>query len=188
MRLFVGIGLPDAVRQHLARLGAGVPGARWVAPENMHITLRFIGDVPPAGREIDAEDVDAALAAVDQAPFALHLEGVGNFGTKRKARNLWGGVAASPALVHLRDKVESAIVRAGFGPEGRKFTPHVTLARLKGAPMGRVATFVEAHGALHTAPFTVDHFTLFESIRGHGGAVYRAIAEYPLAEYPLAER
>ncbi len=178
MRLFVGIPLPEASRQALTGLCSGLPGARWVAPENMHITLRFIGEVPGA----EAEDVDAALAAIRQPAFTLRLAGIDNFASRAKVRSLWAGFAPSAVLVRLRDKVESAIVRAGYDPEGRKFTPHVTIARFKKTPPARVGAFIEDVVGFPMEPFAVRHFTLFESILGRQGAHHRAVAEYPLDE------
>lgn len=177
IRLFIGIALPAGLRHSLAGLCAGLAGARWVEPENMHLTLRYVGPVD----EGEAEDVDAALAAVRGEPaFGLSLSGIDAFGSGHRVRAVWAGVAPEPALVHLRDKVESACVRAGLAPEGRRFTPHVTLARLKGVPEEPVRDFIEAHGGFAAAPFAVQAFTLFESLLGRGGAHYVALRDYPL--------
>ena len=119
MRLFVGLVLPEPVRWQLGLLCTGLPGVRWVPPENFHLTLRFIGEVD--GGTLD--DVDAALAGIRARRFSLTLGGVGHFGSGQQVRALWAGVGREPALQHLRDKVESAVVRAGLPPEGKKFTP-----------------------------------------------------------------
>ena len=177
MRLFVGLPLPETIRDRLAMLGGGVPGARWVAPEAMHITLRFIGEVDPG----QAEDIDAALADIDAPGFSLMLSGVGHFGSGRKIHSLWAGVEAADALRHLQAKAESAVVRAGFPPEGRKFMPHVTLARLKGAAPPRVGAFIQANNAFLAGPVEVVSFTLFRSHLGHEGARYEALESYPLS-------
>src|SRR5258708_16753027 len=123
LRLFVGIALPPETKLRLSLISAGVPGARWVDPGNYHVTLRFIGEVD----EGMAGDIDAALARIHAKPFDLVLTGVGQFGD----RMLWAGVEKNPALLHLRDKVESALVRLGPEPEPRPCLPHVTLARLQ---------------------------------------------------------
>ncbi len=176
LRLFVGLELPDGVIARLNIMCAGVPGATWVEPANMHITLRFIGEV----EEHVAEEIDAALARIEAKAFSLELSGVGTFGEGTKARALWAAVTPSPELSHLHAKVESAVVRAGVPPEGRKFTPHVTLARLDHTPPARLHTFVEGNGLFQAGPFTVDHLTLFESRLGIGSPVYTPLADYPL--------
>ncbi len=178
MRLFVGVPLPAEVRESLGSLCSGVPGARWVDTDNMHVTLRFIGEVD----SIQAEDIDTALGDVRQPAFGLALRGVGCFDSGRKARSVWAGVAKSDGLMHLRDKVESTIVRAGFEPERRKFKPHVTLARLRNTPSARVGPYLEAHNAFAAGPFPVDRFHLLQSYLGHTGARYQTIADYPLGD------
>ena len=180
IRLFVGIPIPPRHGEILARRCAGLPDARWVDPANMHLTLRFVGDIGEGA----AEDVDASLATVQAPAFELRLAGFDSFGSGRRMRAVWVGFDPSPALRHLREKVESAVVRAGFPPEGRKFTPHVTLARLKGTTSARVRDFIETQDDLALAPFPVRRFTLFESFLGHGGARYRSAVDYPL-EDPL---
>lgn len=176
IRLFVGLALPEEVRARLAALCAGLQGVRWVAPENMHVTLRFIGDID----EGTAEDVHEALAQVRAPGFDLHLAGAGTFGSRSRPHALWVGVDKTPALVHLRDKVESAVVRAGLDPENRKFSPHVTLARMKGAPAPRLPEFVAQHDALRVGPIAVRRFVLFSSHLGRNGASYAVEADYPL--------
>lgn len=176
IRLFVALPLPEDVRDRLAGLGGGVPGARWLEPDSLHLTLRFIGDV----EEGMARDLDTELARVAAPGFALTLAGVGQFGSGRKAHALWAGIERSEGLAHLQAKIESAVVRAGFPPETRKFTPHVTLARLNHANPDRLARFLSGNGLFRARPVWVANFALFQSLQGRGGAVYRALAEYPL--------
>lgn len=176
MRIFVGVPLPDDVRGRLAGLRVGVPGARWVEAANMHVSLRFIGEVDNGA----AEDIDSALAAVRAPAFEMALAGVGCFESAGKVRVVWAGVAPSAALAHLHGKVESAVVRAGLKPEGRKFKPHVTLARLKNGRGRKIGAFVEAYNDFAAGPFAVDGFTLFRSHLHRDGAQYEALAEYPL--------
>ena len=177
MRLFVAIALPDSLRQRLAALGGGVPGARWLTPDQMHLTLRFIGEVDGDG--FDA--VRTALTAVRAEPFDLSLDGLGHFGDSRRIRALWAGIADQPALDHLQRQIESVMVRAGFEPEARKFRPHVTLARLRNAPSGRISTFLTANGMFGAGPFTADHFHLYPSTLSASGAAYRVEESYALA-------
>jgi 2'-5' RNA ligase len=178
MRLFVGIPLPDDIRDRLGALCAGLPKARWVRPENMHVTLRFIGEVD----EGQAEDLHGLLDDIAAPAFPVSLAGIGCFerGRGNKVGAVWTGVEAGSAVGHLHEKVESAAVRAGFGPEHRKFKPHITLARLNGTPSVRVGQFIQAHEGFRAGPFMADRFTLFRSHLGREGAHYEALADYAL--------
>lgn len=173
IRLFVGLGLPETVRGHLRLLCGGVPGARWSEPENLHLTLRFIGEVS----EDVAQDIDAALAQIHAPAFSLTLTGVGMFGGS-KGRQLWAGVADTPALLHLQAKCESALVRIGLAPEGRSFLPHVTLARLKDAPLARVTRFLEEYSLFRAPSFPVSEMVLFASFQGRSGVTYDPVRQY----------
>jgi 2'-5' RNA ligase len=182
MRLFVALDLPWWLRERLALLsGAGIPGARWVPPENYHLTLRFIGETP-AHR---AEDIDHALAGLRGRGFPLTLAGLGVFtrnGPKGgRSTTLWVGVERNPQLDHLQSKIETALQRAGLEPERRRFTPHVSLARLDAAPEAKLAAFVQAHNLFRSEPVPIEHFTLFSSRLGKEQSVYTAEVEYALA-------
>jgi len=176
LRLFVGLSLPDGVIARLSMICAGIPGASWVAPSNMHLTLRFIGEV----EEADAAEIDALLAAIEAPAFSIELASVNTFGEGTKARALWAAVKPSAELAHLQAKVESAVVRAGRPSEGRKFTPHVTLARLSKPQPPRLASFLEGHALFQAGPFGVEQFTLFESRLGKGSPVYIPLVDYPI--------
>lgn len=178
LRLFVALSLTAEIRQRLAGLSGGVPGARWTEPDNLHLTLRFIGEVP----EDVAVDIDAALAELRTPAFELTLDGVGVFGTGRRARVLWAGVERNEALGHLQAKVESAVVRCGLPAEERKFSPHVTLARLKDPPADRVGRFLSDRGLFRAGPMPVERVTLYRSRPGNGGPVYEPLRDYPLTE------
>lgn len=175
IRLFVALALPDSVAQSLLILQGGVPGARWCEREQLHLTLRFIGEVD--GR--DASAIDDALASIRAPRFSLELKGVGEFGA-RNPRALWSGVRDDAAVLHLQRKIESALQRAGLPPEERKFTPHVTLARLRNAPRERVITFLATHALYASAPFEVNNFILFSSKTTPNGSLYRAERSYAL--------
>lgn len=176
IRLFVGLGLPDSMADVLAGLAVGIPATRWVERRNLHITLRFIGEVEN-GLAQDIHDVLAELRA--PAPD-IAISGFGTFGS-RQPHTLWAAVDKNPELVHLQNKIETAMVRLGLPPEPRKFTPHVTLARLKAAaPASRVAEFIAGHSPLRLGPETAEDFILFRSHLGRTGAEYEAAAEYPL--------
>ena len=175
MRLFVALALPSEVTDALALIQAGVPGARWSTREQMHLTLRFIGEVD--GR--DASAVDDALATIVAPAFRLTLKKVGQFGG-RNPNALWAGVDANDALFHLERKIESALQRAGRPPETRKFTPHVTLARLKSAPRGRVMDYLTDHALFASPSFDVRGFILYSSQLSPNGSIYRAEKAYKL--------
>jgi 2'-5' RNA ligase len=177
VRLFVALDLPETVRHRLGALtSARLPGARWVPPENMHLTLRFVGEVDHG----QADDIDAALAGISARGFSLTFEGVGVFESGRRVHALWVGVERNPALEHLRAKVESAVVRAGCEPERRKFSPHVTLARLDQPDAAKLGGFLHDNGLFRLGPVPVEHFTLFSSRLGRDGAHYTAEADYAL--------
>ncbi len=159
-------------------LQGGVPGARWVPTESLHLTLRFIGEVDE-GR---AADIDAALTRVVAPAFELVLDGVGQFGTRRRPTILWAGVAPDPALTFLHAKVDRALVGAGMPPDDRSFTPHVTLARLGQTAIERVGRWIAQHALYRSSPLPIRAFHLFESRLGSAHAVYEAIATYPLVD------
>jgi RNA 2',3'-cyclic 3'-phosphodiesterase len=173
LRLFVGLALPPEVKLRLSPLAAGLPQARWVDPGNYHVTLRFIGEVD----EGMASDIDAALLRVRLPRFDLSLAGVGHFGL----RSLYAGVERSPGLFHLQDKVESALVRAGLASEGRRFSPHVTLARLRGAADARLTQYLTQHALFRAGPVKITQFQLVASYPTKSGSIYQDQAEYELA-------
>jgi 2'-5' RNA ligase len=176
-RLFIAIAIPAALRPRLALLQGGVPGARWTNQADFHLTLRFIGEVDA----LEAEEIDEALQAVAAPGFALALDGVGQFGTKRAASTLWAGVAAEPALHFLHAKVDRALVAAGQPPDDRAYSPHITLARLRQAPAERVGRWIEGNTPFRADPFPVAAFHLYQSHLGREGPVYEILEGYPLS-------
>ena len=175
IRLFVALALPDRVASGLLAMQSGVPGARWSTREQLHLTLRFIGDVD----ERDATSIDEALMTISAPRFTLELKGVGAFGGKNP-RAIWAGVAGNQPLLHLQRKIESAMQRLGLPAEERKYTPHVTLARLRATPAGRVMDFLADHSLYASGPFEVNEFTLFSSRLTPNGSIYVTEREYPL--------
>lgn len=171
LRLFTGIALPPELKLSLSTLGGGLPGARWVDAGNYHITLRFIGEVD----EAMASDIDEALARIKAPQFELRLAGLGTFGN----RQLWVGVERNDALFHLRDKIERALVRIGLKPEGRRYQPHLTLARLKGNDL-KLQHFIESNALYRAPPFPVTRFSLIASYQTKAGSIYEDQADYRL--------
>lgn len=174
-RLFAAIRPRAAVIERLLALQGGISGARWQDAAQLHLTLRFFGEVETG----QAEDVVAALEGVRGAPFTLALRGVGHFEKKGAPHTLWAGLAPSDALAALQRQVEAAARRAGLPPESRKFAPHITLARLNRAS-GPVLPFMQAHGALRGEPWPVEAFDLMESTLAPEGAQYQTVRRYRL--------
>jgi len=177
IRVFVAISMPPQIKDRLTRLCTGLPGARWLPPENMHLTLRFLGETS----EADMDSVQSSLRLIEVPSFSLVLDGIGTFGQGHRTRAIWVGVETSPDLRHLQSKIETSLVRAGFPPEHRKFTPHITLARFRNALPRRIMQFVEANALFRAGPFPVERFAMFRSQLGKGGSVYNHLASYDLA-------
>jgi 2'-5' RNA ligase len=175
VRLFVALSIPSPVAQSLMLIQGGVPGARWLTREQLHLTLRFIGEVD--GR--DAAMLDDALAGIMAPAFSLQLHGVGQFGNKQP-HTLWVSARKNPALEHLQMKVDNAIRRVGTPQDAHKFSPHITLARLRHSEPGKVMEWL-THNALYTsAEFPVGAFHLYSSKLTQEGSIYRIEQDYPL--------
>jgi RNA 2',3'-cyclic 3'-phosphodiesterase len=175
-RLFTGLEIPPHVAQTLAMMRGGLPGARWIDPENYHLTLRFIGDIDDAL----AHEIAGMLNRVHRGPFELRLDGLSSFGG-RKPRALVATAAPSAPLMELQAEHERLLQRLGLEPEGRKYTPHVTLARLRDSSSWQVAEYLSARGHYRSASFAVSRFVLFSSRASVGGGPYVVEADYPLA-------
>ena len=174
-RLFVGLELPEMVRMRLGLVRGPLPGAKWIDPEDMHITLRFAGDVDNR----QADELVGFLDGIQLEPFEVMIREVGAFGG-RDPRVIWAGIEAGPELDNLQRAVERACRSAGLAPEPRAFKPHVTLARLKGASPDVVARFLGSRGSLVIGPITVDRFVLFSSKPRVGGGPYVVENVFPL--------
>jgi RNA 2',3'-cyclic 3'-phosphodiesterase len=176
-RLFTGVEIPSDIGQALAMLRGGLPGARWITPENYHLTLRFIGDVD----DLIAQEVALMLSRVRRGAFELHLEGLTSFGGRRP-RAVVANVAPAQALLEVQAEHERLMQRIGLAPEGRKYTPHVTLARLRDSSSLDVADYLSARGYFRTAAFPVSRFVLFSSRNSVGGGPYVEEASYPFTQ------
>ena len=175
MRLFVAIRPPKPVREQLLLLMTGVRGARWQDDSQLHLTLRFIGEVD----HTHAEDIGLMLDSIRFPKFEIALEGVGMFERNGRRSALWAGIAMSDPLVRLQHKIENGLQRLGLEPEHRSFRPHITLARLNSGT-GSTDDFLADHAALTGPVFPVDHFDLIESRLGPKGARYESLARYGL--------
>lgn len=174
-RLFAAIRPPKPIRERLLAVMGGIRGARWQDDDQLHLTLRFIGEVD---RHV-AVDVLAALAAIRHPAFDLALAGMGSFDRRGETETLWAGVTPHDQLKALHKKVDQACQRAGLEPERRAYSPHITLARLKRGA-GPIQPFAERSGSLSSAPFTADCFCLFESELTPEGAIYSVIEQFRL--------
>ena len=174
-RLFVAIRPPEVIRDVLIDAMDDSPDFRWQDEEQLHVTLRFIGEVD---RPV-ADDLAAALAAIRAEAFTVRIKGVGRF-EQRSAGALWAGVEPKQALAALAAKVERVCQNVGLEPERRAFHPHVTLARWKGRRSREVGGFLERRRGLVSEPWTVNRFILFESRLSRHGAHYAEVASYPL--------
>ena len=175
-RLFVALRLPPALRQLcLAAMEPPLPGWRWQSQEQLHLTLRFIGEVDRRR----AEDIAVALTRVDAAPLSLALSGVGWF-DQGPGGALFARASPRDPFASLHSKVDRALMLAGLKPEGRSFLPHITLAR------GRKSAaapheWLERHAGLTSAQFPIDRFHLMESSLARDGALYEIAETYPLS-------
>lgn len=174
-RLFVAIRPPEEVRDLLIDAMDDTPALRWVGDEQLHLTLRFIGEVE---RPV-ANDVAAELDRIRSANFQIRISGVGKF-EKRSGGSLWAGVGPKASVVALAGKVERALQQAGLEPEHRAFSPHITLARWNRRNSEAVDAFLRRNADLHSELFDVDRFILFESKLSRHGPHYEEVAAFAL--------
>ena len=175
-RLLVAIEIPGAIADEISPLCVGLPGAEWVQQSALLLTLRFIGDVD--GGQFD--DIRIGLTRVKSPRFEIQLAGLGHFGPARGPTSLWIGARKSEPLAILQGRVESRLRESGLAPETRKFTPHVKVARLFGAPAGRLANYLTHNGHFRSAPFEVSEFHLFSAQHGETWGEYLPEESYPL--------
>lgn len=178
-RLFIAIRPPEPVCDLLLDTMEGVEGAHWQDADNLHVTLRFLGEVETPA----AEDLALALGRVRATPFPLELHGVGHFEKSRKSGShphaVWAQVLDSAPLEALRRKVDQACATVGLGHDERRYVPHVTLARLNSGS-GLVGGWLAAHALLRAGPWQVEDFGLFESQLTAHGSHYTEVVRYPL--------
>lgn len=176
MRLFIALDLPWAIKRDLGGLAFNLPGARWVPEENFHLTLRFIGET----NRLQAEEIDHALNALNGRGFVFSLSGVGWFEKNGRVNTLYAGVERNEALLKLQTKIETALHRGGLVLDRRRFTPHVTLARLDMPVTQTLTDFVQANNLYRSAPIRADNVTLFSSFLSKPQPTYTSEAEYSL--------
>jgi len=174
-RLFVAIRPPAVVRDRLIDAMDDSPALRWVGDEQLHLTLRFVGEVE---RPV-ADDIAVELQKLRSPAFDLRVAGVGKF-ERRSGGALWAGVEPKEKVAALAAKVERALQQVGLEPEHRAFSPHITLARWNRRNAEAVEDFLRRNSNLRTEPFLVDRFILFESTLSRHGVHYEEVAFFPL--------
>ena len=174
-RLFTALELPYSAIVQLSLLRGGLPGARFIDPENYHITLRFMGDL----ENHTADEIVSALDRVKHQNISISISGLGVFGGK-KPHAVFASIAPCPALFELQEDIERACKRVGLPPDSRKFTPHVTIARLRNVSPGQAAKFLSQHGGFTAPSFVVKEFVLLSSRNSVGGGPYIREEMYPL--------
>jgi 2'-5' RNA ligase len=176
IRLFVAVDIPEDIRNLVCGMGGTIPGARAVPLEQLHLTLKFIGDVESGM----LQDIKEALTEITTPPFSICLKSVGHFPPRGTPRVLWVGVDPVNEAIILRNRIEKVLFDVGIPRETRKFSPHVTLARLKDSPLQRVARFLAGNSLFESPPFTVHEFLLYSSTISRRGAIHTVQACYPL--------
>ena len=172
-RLFVGIRPPEAIRDSLLDIMDGVREARWQDDDQLHLTLRYIGEVD----RHCANDLSEAFASADFTPFPLSIHGTAYFERKGRAHTLYATINRSPELQRLRNRIEQVCVAAGLEPEHRKYAPHITLARLN-ASSGTLLPFLSRTAELQLGPWTCESYILYESFLRPGGSLYEPVMTY----------
>lgn len=177
-RLFVALTLPEPVRAALAALAQPLPGVVWTRPEQLHVTLRFLGEVPVER----IEPMLARLAPVRVEPFVLPVEGGGSFPPGRPPRVLWIGTGRGhPRLFQLRQRLDDALLAAGLELDVRTFQPHITLARVSEDAAAAATHWLHTHRDFAAPPFRVEAFELYASTLQPPGAVHTLKQRFPLA-------
>ena len=181
-RLFVGLDLPDVLKQAVGELQVGLRDARWLDEDGLHLTLAFIGEVDHSARR----GIEEALARVDAPPLGIGLHGLGHYPLRGAPRVLWTGASPATELGSLAAAIRRALARAGFPPERRKFAPHVTIARFRRPPPpAALAEYLGAYSLFRTPATPVASFRLLSSVLRPSGARYAIESEFPLAgEFP----
>lgn len=181
-RLFTALALPREVGDSVAALCTGLPGARWSNPDQLHITLRFLGDL----EDERLDELVDALAQIEHQPFALSLRGVGQFLNGRSPHTLWVGVDGGEPLLSLRRKIEKTALGFGIEPERQRFSPHLSIAKLRNVDRARLEDYLSLFGDYSNDGFNASEFTLFSSVLRPDGARHTFEADFPLREADAA--
>lgn len=178
MRLFIAIELPEEIKKELERFQTGIPGARLVPVEQIHLTLAFLGETD----EETAKKLTAGLAKIQADSFQLFSSGIGCFPNRQRPRVIWTGLKPEPNLLKLAAAVHESVLASGIALEERPFSPHITLARIKLPRSRELTAFLDKHSGLTLKPFSVREFTLFQSRLTSQGAEHIPLRIFPLTE------
>lgn len=177
VRIFIGIAIPSEIKKHISMLQGGIPGANWVPPENYHISLRFIGEIS----ETSKEDIAEALENLAFPVFKISLQGLGLFTQKDVPHHLWLKPQPEDQLIKLYRKIENLLTKElSLKAETRKYTPHLTIAKLKEPNIDKVGQFIQWHNLFKTPEFEVSEYTLFQSHLTNTGPIYTPLDIYEL--------
>lgn len=176
IRLFTAIPLPQEIRTILYGMGRSLPGGRPVPEEQVHITLRFIGEVEGSL----LYDIKESLASIDTPSFSFEIRGVGHFPPRGKPRVIWAGIFPTDKLIGLKKKIDFELQQCGIAPEQRKFSPHVTLARLSNCSIKRVTEFLAGNSFLKFEQLQANSFNLYSSRLTQKGAIHTLEQSYRL--------
>lgn len=179
MRLFIAIEIPEGAKQKLEQLQDSNLGIRWNAAGTIHLTLRFVGNVEDPAQK---DELVEQLSAIEFSAFNLTIKGLGYFPPHKHPKVLWAGLKKSRALIQLQKQVEQACVEAGFDPDDRSYTPHITIGRVKSCSKKEVNSFINQHKQLRLDPFSVDKFILFESKLDPEGARHTPLERFGLIQ------
>lgn len=175
IRLFVAINLPDWLKNELTLLCSfGIKGVKWVETANFHLSLRFIGEVT----QEDFQDISDSLSKIKVNPFTLTLSGLGTFPNERSPRVIWTGVNKNEELIRLQKKVETQLNKLGLKGDKRRYTPHITLGRVKADKPGRIGDFMVQNNLYKSKPIDIESFQLFSSVLTPKGPIYRVESDY----------
>lgn len=177
-RLFVALDLPEDITRALTTFKASLHDVRWYWPEQMHLTLKFIGNVD----DLQMERIQEELAEIRAGFFSLEFDRLGYFPPDRHPKVLWAGVKKSEPLIYLQGLVENAARHAGVETDDRPYVPHITIGKCQGIQKHEVEEFVENHGELDLEPLHVEEFVLYSSKLTPRGAVHHALESYPLVK------
>lgn len=175
-RIFIALPLPQPIRHILHAMGRSVQGARAVPEEQIHLTLRFVGDVDGT----TFLDIEEKLHTLSGKNFPLLIRGVGHFPPRGKPRIIWAGVESSDELLRLKRKVDNQLIECGIPADSRKYSPHITLARLKTTTSKRVTEFLAGNSFLQFDQLLIEEFHLYSSHLSHKGAVHTLERSYSL--------
>ena len=176
IRLFVAIDIPETIQEEVGGMGRSIPNARPVPTDQLHLTLKFIGEI----EESRILGIDDALKKITQPEFSISLKGVGIFPPRGAPRILWAGIEPVDRTVALRNSIEKNLAAIGIPRDSRKFAPHLTLARLRNCPILSLQQFLAGNAFLQTPEFSVEYFHLYSSWLTKKGALHTIESSYPL--------